>query len=140
MLLPSLPQVEGFLLTAPCGSEEPENRVVDGVFTDSWDAAWVPLGVGIPEAHLDGLALRGRLRDRRVPLGSSIAFALSYVWDADCGDQCMIGWESLGHNVRLVCRQTSRRSAEPADPPAQVTFEIGDPVGPLAAWSLWTAG
>ena len=34
----------GFLLIAPLGSTVPTNTVAGGVFTDSWDVAWLPLG------------------------------------------------------------------------------------------------
>lgn len=34
----------GFLLIAPLGSTKPTNTVSGSKFTDSWDAAWLPLG------------------------------------------------------------------------------------------------
>lgn len=34
----------GWLFIAPLASTEPTNTVVGGVFTDSWAAAWLPLG------------------------------------------------------------------------------------------------
>lgn len=34
----------GYLFIAPLGSTVPSNTVAGSVFTDSWDAAWLPLG------------------------------------------------------------------------------------------------
>ncbi len=34
----------GYLFAAPLGTSLPTNTVAGGVFTDAWDAAWVPLG------------------------------------------------------------------------------------------------
>ena len=41
---PNLLMDPGFVLVAPPGSTLPTNTVLGSVFTDSWDAAWLPLG------------------------------------------------------------------------------------------------
>lgn len=41
---PNILTSPGYLFIAPIGSTLPTNTVVGSVFTDSWDAAWLPLG------------------------------------------------------------------------------------------------
>lgn len=43
----------GFLLWSPLGTTEPTNTVVGGVFTDSWGAAWIPLGRTVGGTKID---------------------------------------------------------------------------------------
>jgi hypothetical protein len=50
---PQLLVKSGFLLWAPLGTDEPTNTVVGSVFTDSWPAAWIPLGRTTGGAKID---------------------------------------------------------------------------------------
>lgn len=82
---PNLLQDPGFLLLAPIGSTVPSNTVAGGVFTDSWDTAWLSPGATddgseftdastvTPTMAAEFLdAVNYRVTERR----SSIAFAL----------------------------------------------------------------
>ena len=42
--VPNILKDPGYLMIAPLGSTLPTGTVVGGVFTDSWDAAWLSLG------------------------------------------------------------------------------------------------
>lgn len=42
--VPNILTDPGYLLVAPLSSTVPTNTVTGGVFTDSWDAAWISLG------------------------------------------------------------------------------------------------
>jgi len=44
ILPPNLLQDPGFVMVAPPGSTLPTNTVAASVYTDAWDAAWLPLG------------------------------------------------------------------------------------------------
>lgn len=44
VVAPNILSEPGYLFGAPPGSTVPVNTVVGSVFTDAWDAAWIPLG------------------------------------------------------------------------------------------------
>ena len=82
---PTLLTDPGFLYTAPIGTTLPANTVIGSVFTDTWSAPWVWLGVSttgsvwhynITTAAIDGAEILDSLAYRTTGRTATVDFAL----------------------------------------------------------------
>ena len=175
----------GHLWIAPLASTVPTNTVSGSVFTDSWAAAWIPLGATedgsefsynstvepIRVAELfDPISYRTTERSGTIAFnladftlsnyrralngGTAAVTATSGTGATTLGTlapptpgaevRCMIGWENLDGNLRLVCYQTIqggevssafRRAPSLATIPCTFNLEVPASGIPFHFWS-----